>query len=614
MAQETWISSTAELLRSSVIFRELSEQQLKHIWSQAKIRNLLRGEVLFRQHTRSDAVYLVVSGRFEVWQDGQQHSINEVGVGESIGEIGFFSGGARTATIVAARDSKILELDLAAFEAVAHEVPTIYEALLRAVALRLSEGTHPRDALVGVARTVAVVSGGYHRIPQPFIDHLHKTISRQGKGLILTKEVIKKNFPGASLEDPIVSNYFNVIESEFELVIYLAEEELSDWTRKAIRQADQILIVVTKADSSAPNACETFAFEHHPPERRRLLCLHERRTGAVQGTMVQLQNRDVSMHHHISLEDDLDFVSLYRFLTGQAVGFVASGGGGLGPAHIGIFKAFQEAGVTFDILGGTSIGAAALAGFSTLMSAEEIDRATHDVFVQSRGFKRFTIPRYALLDHFALDEALRRQFKGINIEDAWRPYFAVATILDGSSQGPYLIRRGPLWKAVRASGSLPAVLPPFFTDDGRMLVDGGVIENIPLKSMKGLKTGPNVVVHFGMRDAQQFYTGYEAIPNRWRLVQKLLTPGGRRKLPAIPGPIAVIRSCLVMNQNASLLPVGKSDLVLKVPVFPGAYFLDFDRHSDVFEAAYEWGRNQIEQLLKSGDPALAAILATPRAT
>jgi NTE family protein len=197
------------------------------------------------------------------------------------------------------------------------------------------------------------------------------------------------------------------------------------------------------------------------------------------------------------------------------------------------------------------------------------------------------------------------------IEDCWRPYFAVATALDGSGEGPYLIRRGPLWKAVRASGSLPAVLPPVFTEDGRMLVDGGVIDNIPLRSMKAVKAGPNLVVHFGLRDLQQrFEVEYANIPGRWKLMRQMLTPAGRRKLPAVPNPIGVLQRCLGMSQIPELLPVGPHDLVLTVPAFPGANFMDFDHHFEVFEAAYHWCREQIDRLAAENDPALAAILAS----
>jgi NTE family protein len=368
---------------------------------------------------------------------------------------------------------------------------------------------------------------------------------------------------------------------------------------------------VSGAAAEPLNPAEQFTFATHPRSRRRLVRLHPRRFGCVAGTAAWLDQRDVAQHHHVSIEDDRDFNSLYRFLTGRATGYVAAGGGGFGPAHIGVYKAFAERGVTFDVLGGTSVGAALLGGFALLMSPEEVDRRTREVFVVSRAFKHLTYPRYALLDHVPFDAALRRQFGEAAIEDAWRPYFAVATVLDGSGEGLHLLRRGPLWKAVRASGSLPAVLPPVLTDDGRMLVDGAVVDNIPLRPMKALKAGPNLVVHFGERGMPQRFAADDAnIPGRWSLLRRMLTPSGRRALPKVPGPIGVIQRCLVMHQAPELLPLDPLDLALQVPVLSGANFMDFDRHSQVFEAAYQWCRRRIDELLDQGNPALAAILAT----
>jgi NTE family protein len=99
-----------------------------------------------------------------------------------------------------------------------------------------------------------------------------------------------------------------------------------------------------------------------------------------------------------------------------------------------------------------------MAGFAFLSSAKHINDATHDIFIESRGFRRPTLPFYALLDHVAFDAALRRQFRDYNIEDTWRTYFSVST--DLSANAPFVHRSGPLWRAVRASGSLPGILPP----------------------------------------------------------------------------------------------------------------------------------------------------------
>src|SRR5262249_39814869 len=97
MATDPGDLNTAELLLSTATFRAFADGRLRAIWSQAKIVTLQGGEVLVRQNPPSDSVFVVVSGRFEVWVQGQPCAINEIGVGEPIGETGFFSGMLRTA-------------------------------------------------------------------------------------------------------------------------------------------------------------------------------------------------------------------------------------------------------------------------------------------------------------------------------------------------------------------------------------------------------------------------------------------------------------------------------------------------------------------------------------
>jgi NTE family protein len=590
----------------------LSLREQAEIWSRARVRHLISGETLVLQNTSADAFFLVVSGRFEIRAEGQPVPLAEIGTGEPIGEIAFFSGGLRTATAIAVRDSVVLEIDRASFEEVARCVPGIYNQLLATLAQRLADTTARviSSTRVATARTVAVVPAGHDGVPPEFFHRFRAAFAGLGKCLFLTCADIEARFPNLKLDDATVVNWLNSIESEYDLVLYLTDVKPTDWTRKAIRQADQLLLLAYGPAGGGLNAAEEIGLAVHPPNHRRLVRIHHRRVPFTTGTAEWLRERDVVMHHHVSLEDDRDFKSLYRFFTGRAVGFVAGGGGGFGPAHAGIFKAFQERGVSFDILGGASAGAAVLAGFALLLTPAEIDLGLEDIFVTSRGFKHRTFPRYSLLDHVAFDKALQRHFRGVQIEDAWLPYFAVAADVDRAGQGLYLMRRGPLWKAVRASCSIPAVLPPMFTDDGRMLVDGGIVDNIPLAPMKTLKSGPNLVVHFGMPPARPHKVKYESIPGRWQLLGRLLNPLAREKLPDVPGPVSVLRRCLCLHQNPDLLPIGPLDLVLAPPPFPGSNFLDFDRHSEVFEAGYQWGGVQLDQLMAEHNPALEPILAT----
>ena len=294
MASKTDAANASMLLRATAAFRDLTDAQLVEIGSRAKVHYLLRGGVLIRQGAESNSVYVVASGRFEVWIEGQESAVNEVGAGEPIGEIGFFAGIARTATVVAARDSVVIELDRDAFDDVARQAPSIYPTLLRTLGRRLAVAT---AQLAGerrgmAARTIAVIAGGSQPIPQAFHARFNGLIERH-KGRVLKQDDVSGRFAGAALEDPAVSNWLNAIEQEYELICYLGDETLTDWTRKAIRQADQVLIVVSGAAPEPLNPVETFAFATHPPSRRRLVRLHERRSGSVAGTAAWLAQREV---------------------------------------------------------------------------------------------------------------------------------------------------------------------------------------------------------------------------------------------------------------------------------------------------------------------------------
>src|SRR6202051_722970 len=152
-------NAMAATTMAATAFRDLSPDQQAEIWSWAKVRRLLSGETLVFQNTKADAIFVVVSGRFEVRVERQPVPLAEIGVGQPIGEIAFFAGGLRTATVIAVRDSVVLELDRTSFEEVARRVPAIYDQLLASLARRLADTTArvTGSTRVAAARTVAVI-------------------------------------------------------------------------------------------------------------------------------------------------------------------------------------------------------------------------------------------------------------------------------------------------------------------------------------------------------------------------------------------------------------------------------------------------------------------------
>jgi NTE family protein len=593
------------------LFRTLSsEQRLKALSAMVR-QDLVRGQMLVAQGEPSDSLFLVLHGALAVRRTGDSSPLAELRAGELVGEIGFFANMPRTADVIAIRDSSVLVLTRTAYQVLAEEAPAIVEAVLAALARRFAKETARLTPLRASpkARTVALIDGGREPVPGAFDRCMREGLAGIGAEIVDPAR-LHAMFPGRSLDAPEVTDWLNNLEYAAPLVVYLGGRQASPWARKAIRQADLVVFACRgDAPSGALTEVEAFACEVHPPSARRLVRIHDRRSGAVRGTAAWLVRLPCFMHHHVALEDLVDIDSLIRFLSGRAIGFVAAGGGSFGTAHVGIYKAFRERGVVFDIFVGTSVGSAMAAGFAKNLEAEHLERGTHEIFVRSRSFRRPTWPRYALLDHKAFDRALADQY-GANcrIEDCWRPFAAVATNL--STHNLELIRSGLLWQAVRASSAIPGLLPPFYTPEGAMLVDGCLIDNVPLASMHQLKSGPNLVVHFGEPAAEMFDVDYAALPGRLELIAAMLMPFRRKLLPAAPSAVNVLWRSLVAHQRYDTLPTGPLDAVMRPPLPIDVDVTDFDRHTEIFLASYLWARETIAAREAEGNSAMTAVLGT----
>jgi NTE family protein len=585
---------------------DLTADLFEALASCAEQRVLRRGDVLVRQGEPADALHFILTGRFTVHVDGREEPIAELAQGEPVGEIGFFADLPRTATVVALRDSTVLTIGRAQYDEMSRAFPRLKETLIVALARRLAAARgEPAAEAAPRVRTLAVIAAGGSRLPTVFLDRLREVFGSAGAARFLTEGDVRERFPGVPLDDASVLGWLNALEAEAEIVVYIDAGALSAWTEKCLRQADTALLVAEEGASVEVNPSERAAFALLPAMARRLVILHRARTRFASGAAAWLRERDVFMHHHVALADAADLRRLRRFLTGAAAGFVAGAGGPLGSAHVGVYKAFHEAGVAFDILGGTSAGAAMAAAFACGAEPERVDRGTHNIFVRSRAFRRPTLPRYALIDHKAFDRALQAEFGSVLMEDLWIPLFTVSSNL--STFQPTVHRRGPVWQAVRASASIPGVLPPFFTSDGEMLVDGALMAHVPLGVMKRLKAGPNVVVSFDIDGRRTYPVDYAAIPGPVELAAAMLNPFARGRLPDMPGIVQVLTLSMLANRRPDP-PVGPADLLLRPEIPANLGWASWERHSELFMRAYREAAATIRALEASGDPCLSSLL------
>jgi NTE family protein len=590
------------------IFQGLDSAERARLASGLHTRTLKRGEVLVRQGDVADALFIVLTGRFTVTIGGRRDPIAEVGPGQPIGEIAFLAGGVRTATVTALRDSAVLCLGRGEFEQLSATSPGIWRTLTVTLARRVAEGNVARPPPPDPRpRTIALIRAGASALPEAFVRNLEAVFQASNSVLLLTSDEARSVLPpGTPLESAEATHVFNALESRYDYVLFVADPELTPWSEKAIRQADLVLAAGLHAADPAPNPLERRSAELLPGEAQRLVLLHETR-GVISGTARWLEGRSVSMHHHVALGDTSDLQRLTRFIGGTALGLIACGGGAYCTAHIGIYKALQHVGLTFDIVGGTSGGGAMTAAFAMGSHPDDVQQATHDIFVTNRAMRRYTWPRYSLLDHTHFDRQLARHYGGIDIEDLWIPYFAVST--DLSTYGLHRHRRGDLWAAVRATGSVPVLLPPYYTQDGHMLVDGAIMDNVPVRIMHELKSGPNVVISFQAPTLERFDVDYRALPSRSHLLRSVIDPFTRRTLPKAPGVGTVLMRSLMANRQDFERHLRPEDVLLVPPLPAGMGVLDWHRHVELVETTYRWTLQEMAQLKANGHPLLADAVA-----
>lgn len=562
---------------------------------------LKRGEVLVRQGDPADALYVVVSGRFSVSLEGRRAPVAEIGPGQPIGEIAFLAGGTRTATVRAMRDSLVLRFARADFDRLSAECPSVWRSLTVTLARRIAADNAAAPAPPDPRpRTIAIVRAGSGALPDGFVPMFAEVFREAARTRFVTPAEVREVLAaGTSLESPVATRTLNALESGYDYVVFVADAGPGAWTEKAIRQADLLLAVGRHDSDPTPSEVERLAAEFLPREARRLVLVHDRRT-AVRDTSRWLDARDVAMHHHVALNAKADFERLYRFISGTARGLVACGGGAFCAAHVGVYKALTERGVVFDIMGGTSAGSALAAAFALGAAPEAIDRAIDDIFVANRTFRRYTLPRYSVVDHTHFDRHLARHFGAFDIEDLWIPYFAVSTNL--STYDLHRHRRGPLWAAIRASASIPVLLPPYYTREGHMLVDGCLLDNVPIRVMHEIKSGPNAVVSFRVPDLECFEVDYSALPSRTALLGLLANPMRRKELPRAPGLHTVLLRSLMANRQDFKRHLTRDDLLLVPPVPTDMGLLDWHRHTELMDEACAWARDEIRRLDETGDP------------
>lgn len=569
-------------LRRAPLFSGLDNDTLRVVEQRFEVIPIPGGATLFEAGDPGDALYVVSSGCLGVFDppgpEGNARAIAEIPVGDIAGEMSLIGHRRRSHTIAAIRDSEVLRLTRSEFERVCAEHPEALMGLLAKVVERY--GAPPRPDM-RPPRTIALLPHGLDTPCAPFAQDLAAALTRLqgGRGRV---EVIGPEGMG----EP--SERFHRAEAESAFVIYRAEPGLTAWTRLCLRQADALLVVaISDRPPTGPQLIDAIraeeTFRGGPfRSRRELVLVHEDGRRAKPGsTAPWLRGQDYGMHHHVRLGRDNDFNRLARLLLNRSVGVVMAGGGARGFAHIGAVRALREAGIPIDLVGGTSMGAIVAASVAAGWTVEEMQERFRRAFVDRNPLSDYTLPLVSLYSGKRVTRLLRTAFGESDIEDLPKPFFCVSANL--TRQNADVHRRGKLWHWLRASVSIPGVMPPVLAA-GNVHVDGGVIDNFPVTAMRNIGRGP--VIGIDIDTGGGLSAGADVVESwsGWEFLRRLFWHRGET-LP-IPSIVRVLlRSALVGSTSRALVDRTQVDMLV-LPPMTDIDLLDWTSFDRAVEAGY----------------------------
>jgi len=588
---ESPLAAVDEATGDSSLFARLDEASRRAVEAEVEWVRIAGGSTLFRLGDAGDSLYVVIRGRLQaiVEVPGREaEEIGEISRGEIVGEMAVLTGDPRSATVRAVRDSALVRFSRQAFERIAASNSNAMLAVTRRIIRRLQQRNLSTTPSARVA-TVAVLALGDDDSHAELAAELQRALQATGRTRDLTSVSIERELAGRADEERV--SWLDEQERRHDYLLYVGDRGPSAWSSRCVRQADRILLVARAEAAPDPGriAARLAAFGlPHQGTRTELVLVQPADRRTPHGTEAWLSATGVDAHHHVRRGSRTDGERLARFLTGRAVGLVLGGGGARGFAHIGVIRALREAGVPIDAIGGTSMGAVIAAQYAMGKDETELRALNRRTWIDANPLKDKTLPVVALLACRRLDRMVGDMFGTLEIADLWLPYFCVSADLTHAEVRVH--DRGAVGRAVRASMSLPGMAVPI-RDGNALLVDGGVLNNVPADVMKKRCGGKVIAVDVTPEKDLAVSGPYPEAASGWNFLFN-------RKRLELPGILAIIMRTVMLSSAHYRGRVSRDIDLLISPHIAGFGMFEWHRLDDIVQAGYEAARPALARWLE----------------
>lgn len=582
----------ARHLRSSAVFRQLDDAAIDRFADAAKVVLVHAGETVMSEEDPGADAFIVIAGRLEVITskaDGSQRTVNHLGPGDVVGEMALLTDDPRSATVRARRDSALVRIGSDDFRSIIVDHPEALLDVTRTVMKRLNRSIHDQRP-DGIRNVIAVLPAGdrpaHYEFARAFADALPSD-----RVAFVTAEQARSDL-GPDATEAATTGFLHRIEDANQFVVLVGESGNQAWSQLCQRQSDVVLhvgyadslrtVAEYETDPESPE-CGGTPFE--------LVLIHD--DDQPTDTAEILAVRSPRRYHHIRHGSTTDVERVARIVGGESVGVVFGGGGARGFAHLGVLRAMIEADVPIDHVGGASIGSAVASGCAMGYGWDRMVELLRGVTFENGRIVDSTLPSVAVARGKRLTDAMRDGYGDLDIEDLWTEFFCVST--DLTEGEVHLHTTGPVWEAVRSSIAIPGVLPPMRSARGHVLVDGGVLDNVPTAAMKDTYA-PKTLIAIDLRARSTIEAadlGSEGYISGWKVARHRFLPWKDRL--EVPG---ILESLIAASTISGSATGTDADVIIRPPV--GQFgFMDFAACDDIIEAGY---RHAVQMFERDGVP------------
>lgn len=534
------------------LFSSLSPTEIRLIEKKTRLVEYKRGDIVYEEGKPTEAFYVIVSGRFRVFQNTRgedDKTLTYLYRGDYFGESSLLTGQLHSASVEARSDGLLLRLDKDDFLKVLSGIPALSIHLSRTLGHRLTKIEGP-----GGKKQEVKVAAIYSTVSPPdsfrFVLDLATNLIRETKTRVIfidfftdTQSGMTEDFQPKpqialslnkvtpsresdlkpSMVDcaagfqylPVMlekgddgqrnlSALLTFLSYRFDFLLIRLAHGVSAPSFQALKQADTVYLLLDAASSGAKSGLlireleQTFGFTKNEIK-------------VVVSEGVSLGSTNVFQVLPSRNKDSERYYSTMRFITkelaGTLVGLALGSGAAYGLSHIGVLRVLEKENIPIDVLAGSSMGALIAAFWAAGFKANDLENIALSLDRKSAFFK--------LVGFDDLSLAHRGFFHGRNIirymesflgdktfQDLQVPVKIVATSLTTSQQ--VVFETGRVVDALRASISIPGIFRPFHWR-GELLIDGGILNPLPVDTLAkmGVKKIIAVNVLMGPEDRVQ---------------------------------------------------------------------------------------------------------------